>query len=63
MKLKTLPIRVLSRVMMLTAFALLIAAIVRVDFGYLTLSQGALRAAVWGAITVLGAVVSDAVEL
>lgn len=60
---KTLPMRVLTRLLMLSSFVMLMAALIRVDLGMITHLQAGFRTAGWGALMLISAVISDAVEL
>lgn len=60
---KTLPVRVLTRLVMFASFTMFMAALVRVDLGMITHFQAGVRVASWGALMLVSAVVSDAVEL
>lgn len=60
---KTLPIRVLGRLLMITAYIMFLAALIRVDLGIITHAEAGIRVAVWLSLTAVSAVVSDAVEL
>lgn len=60
---KTLPMRVLTRLLMLTAFAMFLAALIRLDLGMITHFQAGIRVSAWGLAFLVTAVASDAVEL
>lgn len=60
---KTLPIRVLTRLLLFASFAMFMAALIRVDLGMITHLQAGFRTAGWGALMLISAVVSDAIEL
>lgn len=60
---KTLPMRVLTRLLMLTAFAMFLAALIRLDLGMITHFQAGVRVSAWGMAFLVSAVASDAVEL
>ncbi len=60
---KTLPMRVLTRLLMLSSFVMFLAALIRLDLGMITHFQAGVRVASWGALMLVSAVVSDAVEL
>lgn len=60
---KTLPMRVIARLLMFSSFVMFMAALVRVDLGMITHFQAGVRVASWGALMLVSAVVSDAVEL
>ncbi|SDD05446.1 hypothetical protein [Peptococcus niger] len=60
---KTLPVRVLGRIFMITAYVMFLAALVRVDLGLINHVQAGIRVTAWLTLTVISAVVSDAIEL
>lgn len=60
---KTLPMRVLTRLLMLTAFAMFLAALIRLDLGMITHFQAGVRVSAWGMAFLVSAVASDAIEL
>lgn len=60
---KTLPMRVITRLLMFSSFVMFMAALVRVDLGMITHFQAGVRVASWGALMLVSAVLSDAVEL
>lgn len=60
---KTLPMRVLTRLLMLASFVMFLAALIRLDLGLISHFQAGVRVASWGALMLVSAVVSDAVEL
>ncbi|MFM9414410.1 hypothetical protein ACKQTC_08520 [Peptococcus simiae] len=60
---KTLPIRVLGRLLMITAYIMFLAALIRVDLGLISHVQAGIRVTVWLTLTVISAFVSDAVEI
>ncbi|MFP5522325.1 hypothetical protein [Peptococcus simiae] len=59
---KTLPIRVLGRLLMITAYIMFLAALIRADLELLTHTQAGIRVTVWLTLTVISAGVSDAIE-
>lgn len=59
----TLPVRVLTRLLMLTSFVMFLAALIRVDLGLITHFQAGVRVSAWGLTLLVTAVVSDAIEL
>lgn len=59
----TLPIRVLTRLLMLTSFVMFLAALIRLDLGLITHFQAGVRVSAWGLTLLVTAVVSDAIEL
>lgn len=60
---KTLPMRVLTRLLMLASFAMFLAALIRLDLGLISHFQAGIRVSAWGIALLVSAVVSDAVEL
>lgn len=54
-----MPIRVLGRLLMITAYIMFLAALIRVDLGLLTHTQAGIRVTIWLALTIIGAGVSD----
>lgn len=60
---KTLPMRVLTRLLMLTSYAMVLAALIRLDLGLISHFQAGVRVSAWGTAFLVTAVVSDAVEL
>ncbi|MDU2293860.1 MAG: hypothetical protein E6276_05160 [Clostridiales bacterium] len=48
---------------MLSSFVMFLAALIRLDLGMITHFQAGVRVASWGALMLVSAVVSDAVEL
>lgn len=59
----TLPVRVLTRLLMLTSFVMFLAALIRLDLGLITHFQAGVRVSAWGLTLLITAVVSDAIEL
>lgn len=59
----TLPVRVLTRLLMLTSFVMFLAALIRLDLGLITHFQAGVRVSAWGLTLLVTAVVSDAIEL
>lgn len=59
----TLPVRVLTRLLMLTSFVMFLAALIRVDLGLITHFQAGVRVSAWGLTLLVTAVLSDAIEL
>lgn len=60
---KTLPIRVLTRLLMLASYVMFMAALIRLDLGLITHLQAGIRVSVWGMALLVSAVASDAIEL
>ena len=60
---KTLPMRVLTRLLMLASFAMFLAALIRLDLGLITHFQAGVRVSAWGLTLLVTAVISDAIEL
>lgn len=60
---KTLPIRVLGRLLMITAYVMFLAALVRLDLGLLTHFEAGIRVTAWLILTAVSAVASNAVEI
>ncbi len=60
---KTLPMRVLTRLLMLASYAMVLAALIRLDLGLINHFQAGVRVSAWGMAFLITAVVSDAVEL
>ena len=60
---KTLPMRVLTRLLMLTSFVMFLAALIRLDLGLISHFQAGVRVSAWGLAFLVTAVVSDAIEL
>ena len=60
---KTLPVRVLGRIFMITAYVMFLAALVRVDLGLINHVQAGIRVTAWLTLTVISVVVSDAIDL
>lgn len=60
---KTLPIRVLTRLLMLTAYVMFLSALIRLDLGLISHVQAGVRVSAWGLAFLITAVVSDAIEL
>lgn len=60
---KTLPMRVLTRLLMLSSFVMLMAALIRLDLGLISHFQAGVRVSAWGLAFLITAVASDAVEL
>lgn len=59
----TLPVRVLTRLLMLTSFVMFLAALIRLDLGLITHFQAGVRVSAWGLTLLVTAVLSDAIEL
>ncbi len=60
---KTLPMRVLTRLLMLASFAMFLAALIRLDLGLISHFQAGVRVSAWGLAFLITAVASDAIEL
>ena len=60
---KTLPIRVLTRLLMLASYVMFMAALIRLDLGLITHLQAGIRVSAWGMALLVSAVASDAIEL
>ena len=60
---KTLPMRVLIRLLMLASYVMFMAALIRLDLGLITHLQAGVRVTAWGVALLVSAFASDAVEL
>lgn len=60
---KTLPIRVLMRLLMLVSYVMFMAALIRLDLGLISHFQAGIRVSAWGVAFLVSAFVSDAIEI